>query len=440
MKHLLAYLLSGFFAIAFAWGAETSEFEFSADLPLPPGEPAFVRVVLGPDLWATSRQSLDDLRVFDETGKEVPFALIQRGSGSRLAESLVVQPSEVWREAEGEAWVLKIAVPDMIPQVARLCIETRTAPFYHQARLSGLRRDGSRVTQEAVLYDLAPQVQARKTCIELPDWDVEAIELRLEPGKEGTARRIEVDLSNVQGSIREQISGNELRIDRLRLYADRGSEWQAQTLDFDLEPRGRRSDPETTVLQFKAEKAPLMSLELDIAEAHFSRPYVLRGLDEDEETIWQRAGRLERPVGATSEPLEISLNGQSARFLELTIEDGDSPSLTLNSARGRMIRHELVIPVEGDSFYRLFWGSSTVKAPRYDLHQVLSVSPPDLEDYPLAELEELKLNPEYEPDMGESFRSVWERMGIPLLTVLLVLGLAVWLATLLTQSARQQQR
>ncbi len=410
-------------------GAGIDDFRFSAPIEIPQEEASYFRLVIGPEVWATARDELADLRMFDAEGNDVPFAIVARAAGSAPAKSIVVQPDEGVRAGDS-GWILHLAVPDDLPVLKRLCLETTTSNFYYNASLESWVGGEVRDRIETSLYNLAPHVRASDLCIDIPDWQTRHLRLRLEPTDDVSVRRIDVDLSNVQGSIREHSSA-ELRVSGIRLFSALDTSWGATEMSVRLKPVEAVAPDTEGSYRWSADQMPLERIELEIADPHFSRPFVVRGTDLDHEVIWERSGLLERKIGTARAPLAIRLPGIPAAAIELTVDHGRNRPLTISQATGKAVQREVIFLGKHEEGVRLAWGHPTAKPANFDLQHVLPRHREQLDAFPLAALGEVQRNPNFQIGSADRFRLAWDRFGLPLLTVLLVGGLGTWLWVLL---------
>jgi len=140
-----------------------------------------------------------------------------------------------------------------------------------------------------------------------------------------------------------------------------------------------------TILTFTTSRQPLAAIELDIADANFSRSITAFGADSDSTMAW-----VERAVATISrihagkvqeQHLIISLPTECrARHYRLVIANQDNPALTITGIRLRENLYEgLFFPKEG-RLYRVFMGGRDMRAPSYDVATVLQAVPAGAND------------------------------------------------------------
>jgi len=140
-----------------------------------------------------------------------------------------------------------------------------------------------------------------------------------------------------------------------------------------------------TILTFTTARQPLAAIELDIADANFSRSITVFGADNDSKmalvergvaTISRiRAGKVQEQHLIIALPTECR-----ARHYRLVIANQDNPALTITGIRLRENLYEgLFFPKDGRS-YRLFMGGRDLRAPSYDVATVLQAVPAGAND------------------------------------------------------------
>lgn len=140
-----------------------------------------------------------------------------------------------------------------------------------------------------------------------------------------------------------------------------------------------------TILTFATARQPLTAIELDCADANFSRSLTVFSADGGSRTAWVeraaatisriQAGKVQQQQQIISLPSECR-----ARHYRLAIDNQDNPALTITGIRLRENLYEgLFFPKEGRS-YRVFMGGRDLRAPSYDVATVLQAVPAGAND------------------------------------------------------------
>lgn len=176
----------------------------------------------------------------------------------------------------------------------------------------------------------------------------------------------------------------------------------------------------TYVITPPVSRARVDALVLYTEAPYLSRPYVVRGIDDDGRRVELTRGTLHRAPDEAS-PLEITLHGVRVSRLELEIEDGNDAPIELGRVELSIPSPSLFLAApRGD--YRLLVGDAEAAAPDYEIARaadlVLSVQAAD------GEVGAPEANPAHvTPPWYESAElSTWIVWAVLLLAVI-VLGL-----------------
>ncbi|MCZ7681882.1 MAG: hypothetical protein M5U28_25050 [Sandaracinaceae bacterium] len=135
----------------------------------------------------------------------------------------------------------------------------------------------------------------------------------------------------------------------------------------------------TYVITPPVPRARVDALVLHTEAPYLSRPYVVRGIDDDGRRVELTRGTLQRAPDEAS-PLEITLHGVRVSRLELEIEDGSDAPIELDRVELSIPSPSLFLAApRGD--YRLLVGDPEAAAPDYEIARaadlVLSVQAAD---------------------------------------------------------------
>jgi hypothetical protein len=146
-------------------------------------------------------------------------------------------------------------------------------------------------------------------------------------------------------------------------------------------------------------RAPCDRLTLEIADDSFSRPFQVESVDDPENARLVATGTLTRHAGEAAKSLVITFNQEEiVRKLRLQITDYSNPTLNITaiqaSAPARQLMFELKEPPAQP--LRLFFGNANVTAPHYDFEKEL---PLRLSAEPIhATIGDVANNREYKPE------------------------------------------
>lgn len=166
---------------------------------------------------------------------------------------------------------------------------------------------------------------------------------------------------------------------------------------------------------------PLVALELEVADAFFTRPARVLGRDEGRPL---HAGELRRTEGAAgADPVRLPLDGRSRSELVLEMEDGDNAPLSIVAARGVVAVPRLAFQAAPGP-YRVLLGDAQAAPPRYDIaalrEHVLALSAVPLAARPVAR------NPQHRRTASDLVRQapptllLWSTLGAGVAALLLL--------------------
>ncbi|MEA3188603.1 MAG: hypothetical protein QOD99_2433, partial [Chthoniobacter sp.] len=324
------------------------------------------RAELPTETLDAARSALEDLRITDPAGNEVPFTIerpMPQPESTRRAKS--------FRSALGdEATAITIETGTIEP-LAGVSLEMPATQFIKAARVEA-SHDGENWQELSAGQPLFRTPQgAEKLRADFPRGAWEFLRITLDD------RRLPA-----------------IPITGIRLLAAKSD---APVEPFTVTIKSRDENPNVTrlALDLGATNITLASLHIETPEPLFTRTVSLAAPEVSEEGI------TERPLGE-SVIYRVGVEGKSearidvplekqihARELLVFIHNGDSPPLQISAVRGerRMVR--LIFYAGGPGSYVLLSGNSECAAPRYDVSalgsQLQGASAQDVKPSSLAE-------------------------------------------------------
>ncbi len=177
------------------------------------------------------------------------------------------------------------------------------------------------------------------------------------------------------------------------------------------------------VLTLPGGEAAMQTVELDLAEPFFDRPWRLETLQEPTRIVGE--GRLLRRQDPR--PVLLQLRGLRADALKLVVENGDDAPLTLQGARAWLPAWDLFVAAPAGR-YRVLEGQPAAERPSYELEAlrrvVLNTLAPAVEPGPL------RANPDHLPRLARTGAANEQRIvWAVLLLAVLILGAITLRAT-----------
>jgi hypothetical protein len=334
-------------AVAFAADRPATRPYFTTDRDVQPA-PADRQnyVVIDDAIWQHARADLGDLRLYDASGAEVPYALILEGAriDTRPVQSKLFNLA---KGAHGTEFLL-----EMYPEF-------------------GAARQYDRVTLQLTAKDFVGKV------------DVEASDVF------SASKWAQVGTYSIFDFTREKLGSNfELRMPPLRYrflrivlhapvspdqvkgasvadFQTMAASWVAVGTTPQISQDGR-----TTVITWtQPEHAPLERVVFVVGgDANFRRPvelqdgtgrYITAG--EISRVHVQKEGQI-----VDSRRLDLDLSGERAAQFKLTVHNGDDPPLPITSVHPQSIERRVYFDPNGHSGIKLYYGDEKAVSPVYD--------------------------------------------------------------------------
>jgi len=321
------------------------------------GRPAVYDLVVPFEVMDKASQDLSDLRMYDNLGREIPYAVRVRREaadmrtiGGRIFNQVTIGSStneatiDLGEDA-GEHNAIEIDT-DGVNFRRRVSIEGSDSSFEWRTLKSGdvifnFNAENSVVDSKRVSYPTSryTYLRVRVTADELTDDKVPNIE----------------ELKVVM-AVREkgELVTWAVNVPSYQLLRNQGA--PASSWDIDLGAR-----------------VPCDRLALDFVDQSFSRPFYLEAIDGQDVRL-VASGELTRRAGAEQKPVIINFdNEEYTRKLRLVVTDHSNPTLDLisiePSAPARQLVFELTEPAAQP--LRLYYGNSKIAPPHYDFEKEL---------------------------------------------------------------------
>jgi hypothetical protein len=208
---------------------------------------------------------------------------------------------------------------------------------------------------------------------------------------------------------------------------------RGETVPFPATLQGREADPvqgrPASIWRIDLPgRVPLQSLEFEIGDRTFSRPFQLEIVDDPATPVMLASGDLTRPQDAANAPVRIEFAEQFANHLKLTVTDDRNSPLALESATAHSAIRQVVFQSLGA--VRLYYGNPKALAPHYDFAARIPAEATGTQ----ATLGPQRANPVYRPEPKPlSERSPW-------LVYLVLTGACAALAAMLLNLAKASAR
>lgn len=392
-----------------AAGQEPAAWTQRKPIRLPPlAAPAFVEALLDDEVYRDAGPALADLRIRDRDGRDVGYVLRRRERVREWAEHdlpLLDLQETAGREVR---FVLDAGAGRRLHSRVRVRVAEDTRNFRVPVRVetSEDRRQWHLVRAAGFIYVVEGESRAADTTVSYP---------------RSTARYVRVTVTQPRGRA-IPITGAAIILEtpaerdeavRAAAVVERADDAKARTTRLVVDLGGRR---------------PVDRLELEVADGTFWR-LVFVEASETRDT-WRPAGS--GPVSAIQTPrltereTSVRFPEVTARYLRLTIHNGDDRPLEVAGVRVATVRRGLVFEARSGQSYSLDYGHPRAPAPRYDLARAFPYLAS--ETLPVATLEPARrLEAPTAGRWHDGGAAVWVAMGVA----------ALGLAALLVRLARQ---
>jgi hypothetical protein len=310
-------------------------------------QPTFVELRLDGDVTREAAPTLADLRVRDNAGQDVPYAVRRR---ERLASpvpretpvlDLVTTPEGAVR------FVLDAGANRTTHSRVRLSIRDQARNFRVPVRVE--TADDSRawrlVREAGFIYRVEGETKTADTSVSYPS---------------STARWLRLTIGPEKGHALP-LAGASV------LFGDAGRE--EERIPAALVERDAESMRRTTrvVLDLKSRR-PADRVELDVVERTFQRVVLVEAGDDRKTWRGIGSGAISAvDAGGVRERLSsVRFPEVTARYLRLTIQNLDDQPLTVNAARVFAVKRSLVFEATPGRTYVLDYGNPGAPAPRED--------------------------------------------------------------------------
>ncbi len=344
-----------------------------------------VAVPLDSQVYAWTQDDLSDLRVVDGEGNAIPFLIRkQRTTEPRItrrswkAQDLTARPA-----GDGYFKILD-SLDEDDPQPTHVRLVTPLSDFEQQVSVFALDEEGEvleQLVEDALIFDYAAVVDARRDVIELPSSearhfriDVRAMADDAESPYLSLTRTIH-DNKETSRQERTLIRRRPFRIDRIEWILEESHTRTKEIVSVDwsasmAEPV-QDEEENQTLIEIQTHRQPISSFGIQTQSTNFSRTVLveipkLRAGVQDWEQIGTGAVRQFSIRDLEEEELEVRFPESRSDKFRVIIENRDSPPLEISSVIARGPVHEAVFLASPERDYSLVY-EADVEAPDYDL-------------------------------------------------------------------------
>jgi hypothetical protein len=366
-----------------------------------------------------ARTDLADLRLFDSTNREIPYALRIR---RELDEKREI-PARLFNQGFAGPATSEVSVDlgENPGEHNEIEIETTGTNFRRQVVVEGsdAGREWRTLSNDGVIFSFSSQNNtAESEKVSYPTSRYRYLRAKVSRDPITDRETPMVTSVKVMMAVREKgfLSTWDVPVPSYQLQRNQGAHATVWILDL-------------------GGRVPCDRLSLEIEEDSFSRPFQVETIDDQQSVVLLASGDLTRHSGDEKKPLVIYFNEEAVvRKLRLQITDYSNPTLNITSINASAPARQLVFELKGPAAQplRLFFGNENVPAPHYDFEKELAAR---LSKEPVhSQLGDVLANRDYKPEP----KPLTER--VPWLIYLVLAVSSIALAFVLFSLARSATR
>jgi len=401
--------------------AQTSpaSWAYFAELTTPGSMPGTYDLLVPVQVLDKARADLADLRLYDSTGREIPYALRIRKDIDRQREI----PVRLFNQASlgPAASEVSMDLGENAVEHNEVEIETDGTNFRRRVNVEGSDSgmDWRTLQTGAVIFRFtSAKGSVASNRVSYPVSRYRYLRARIfadELTDRGAPVVVGARVSMAFRQQGERVTWN-AALGNYQLLRNQGAPASAWTIDL-------------------GGRVPCDRLILEVADESFSRPFQLEAIDDPQNIKLVASGELTRRNGERQEPLVITFNEEEqVRKLRLLVDDYSNQSLSISSINASAPARQVVFQIKDPQSQplRLFFGNPKATPPHYDFAKNL---PAQLNIQPVhTAVGPAVSNPDFRPEP----LPLTER--VPWLIYLVLAASSLALAMILINLARTAQR
>jgi uncharacterized protein DUF3999 len=355
-----------------------------------------VGVTLDSDIYAATRDELPDLRIVDNAGVEAPFE-IERVTETKTERVRHNATAEIVSLDEHDDTIeVRLRLPDKTPSAEGLSLATPLRDYVRKVQVFGSAdgREWAPLVPDGMIYDYSRFADVSRHEITLPQNSFRHFKLviaNVTDEKEFPYKELARTLRGPEETNRIEkttVERRPLRIDRVTAWHDVAEEQAKAPRESDYPVAGfevtEDSKSKQTIIRVHTRREPLTSFTLQTPGRNFLRQTVVE-MPQTRQAV--QFGEVKQipgwtAVGRTSvskfsfhnehrEQLTIQFPEQRQQEYRIIIENEDNPPLEIKGVRATGPISRAVFLAHASTPYRVWYGSSSAAAPKYDAATVL---------------------------------------------------------------------
>jgi len=402
---------------------------------------------LDEQMWALLDARLNNMRIFDDQGLEIPCLGRVRQERREVAQEVQVNLNTLKLEIlKGNRMRVDYGTPESapVPGVSALVIHSGCRDFEKHVTVLG-SSDGEKwvnLEEDCPIFDYSRFMDVRN--------------FRVDIGSPGQFRFLRLEISNITESkqspwvnmMREtrgaetareaqnySLVNEDFRIDRVTFLERRTVSVVSRDVSRAYTIRNlaveQDQDRQATLVSFETDRCPLRSIALQVSSGNFSRPVRVEGTDDmGEKPAWQTvaSATIARvSTGGYRQEQTVIPTVADTRWsrYRLSILNHDNPPITIDGVTVTGAVHEVLFFHDPDRLYEVYYGGKDVPAPSYDIATVLGgKEQAGATAFLLCQQEP---NPTYDPRQPRTSGVTGKRVMV--VVTILAAAMLIWLVT-----------
>ena len=307
-----------------------------------------------------ARADLADLRLFDSSNREIPYAIRVRRDVDEKREI----PTRLFNRGSAGPTTSEASVDlgEDPGEHNEIDVETNGNNFRRQVVVEGSDsgREWRMLSNDGVIFSFASQNNvAESQKVSYPTSRYRYLRVKVSRDPMSDKETPQVTSAKVMMAVREKglLSTWNVPVPSYQLQRNQGAHASVWTVDL-------------------GGRVPCDRLSIAIEEESFSRPFQVESIDDPQNVRLLASGDLTRHSGEEKKPVTIYFNEEAVvRKLRLQITDYSNPTLNITSIDASAPARQLVFELKSPASppLRLYFGNENVPAPHYDFEKEVAL-------------------------------------------------------------------
>ncbi len=424
--------------------AEMAQFHYRASIEGELKGSQLYQLALPQEALAPAQSNLADIRLFDDTGQEVPYVLFDYAYAKVTPSDFVFTVTDAGDVLinDRKAWQVEVEAPKPDVQIEAIQLDVQNRDFRQAVEVEG---SNDRITWQpvtlSVIFDFSSQIDLRRTDIALPKptaFTYYHLRFLDSAPTAGASPELSLSYNGLSVTLNQNTPAKDLRIDQIRAKAipeNRNVKLLDERVFNNLTPV--IDSQKNTTLTLEA-GSPLAILSLNVANPYFYRQIDIYGSDTGEPGSYRQLGsgqiyRFNFGTVATERTI-VEVTAPKHKFYQITVINKDNPPLAINSLSLQWTRQHIFFIPQHTGLHTLFVGNSQIAPPDYELKNFLNPNNWPSQPYQAVTLKAVTENGDFKTEVisKPSPKTLQEWLLISIV-VLLAAGLGYWIFGLVGQ-------